>query len=72
MISAQTVEDTKQVVDYISVTTVVATIMGYMPEIAALFTVIWAIFRALNEINKWRRERKQDGETKPNGPNQSN
>jgi hypothetical protein len=40
-----TSEDLKHVVDGASVGTVVATIAGWLPEIAALFTIVWTAVR---------------------------
>lgn len=39
----------KPAVDVVSVGTVIATIMGWLPAIAAFFTIIWTIMRIVNE-----------------------
>jgi hypothetical protein len=40
-----TSDDIKHAVDGVSVGTVVATIAGWLPEIAALFTILWTAVR---------------------------
>jgi hypothetical protein len=40
-----TSEDIKHVVDGVSVGTVLATLAGWLPAIAALFTIIWTALR---------------------------
>jgi chromate transport protein ChrA len=40
-----TSEDLKHVVDGASVGTVVATLAGWLPAIAALFTIVWTALR---------------------------
>jgi hypothetical protein len=40
-----TSEDIKYAVDGVSVGTVVATLAGWLPQIAALFTIIWTALR---------------------------
>lgn len=40
-------EHTKHVIDGISVGTVVSTLMGLLPHIAAFFTIIWTIIRII-------------------------
>jgi uncharacterized membrane protein YbaN (DUF454 family) len=47
-------EAVKSVIDYLSVSTIIGVFFGFLPHIAALFTAIWAFFRMLNEIQKWR------------------
>jgi hypothetical protein len=38
-------EEIKYAVDGVSVGTVIATIAGWLPEIAALFTILWSAVR---------------------------
>jgi hypothetical protein len=38
-------DHTKHIVDFAAVTTVVATLMSWLPAIAALFTIIWTAIR---------------------------
>lgn len=38
-------EQVKQVTDVLSIGTVVATIAGWLPAIAALFTIVWTAIR---------------------------
>ena len=38
-------EGMKHTIDLVSVTTVFGTIMGVLPEIAALFSIAWSILR---------------------------
>ena len=39
------IEDTKHVVDGLSICSAVGTFFGYIPSIAALFTIIWTALR---------------------------
>ena len=59
-------EQLKTVGDVLSLGTVVGTIAGYLPAIAALFTIFWTVMRMVNEwpqfskkvkslINRFRR-----------------
>ena len=41
----QTVDVAKHVVDGFSVVTVIGALVGYLPAIAALFTIIWTAIR---------------------------
>lgn len=59
MITQDTAEQIKGIVDWVSVGTVVATLVGWLPHMAAFFTVIWAIFRAMNEYNVWKNREKK-------------
>lgn len=38
-------EHTKHVVDALSIGTAVSTVMGWLPAIAAIFTIIWTAIR---------------------------
>ena len=38
-------ETTKHVVDALSVATVLATLMEFLPSVAALFTIVWTAIR---------------------------
>jgi hypothetical protein len=38
-------ESMKHTIDLVSVTTVFGTIMGVLPEIAALFSIAWSVLR---------------------------
>jgi hypothetical protein len=38
-------EETKHLVDVASIGTVIATIAGWLPAIAALFTIVWTAIR---------------------------
>lgn len=55
------VEHAKTVGDALSVGTVIATLAGWLPAIAALVTIIWTVIRILETrtvqgwIRKWRR-----------------
>ena len=39
------IEDTKHVVDGLSIGSAVGTLFGYLPSVAALFTIIWTAIR---------------------------
>ena len=38
-------ENTKHLIDGVSVATVMGTLMSWLPAIAALFTIIWTVIR---------------------------
>ena len=38
-------EGMKQVIDLVSVTTIFGTLMGALPSIAAVFSIVWSILR---------------------------
>lgn len=38
-------EETKHIIDAASITTVIGTIMSWLPSVAALFTIIWTVIR---------------------------
>lgn len=44
----------KPAVDIVSISTVVGTIAGFLPAIAALFTIVWTIIR-IGETRTFRR-----------------
>jgi uncharacterized protein HemY len=53
--SIQNIQDTiKPAVDIVSISTVVGTIAGFLPAIAALFTIVWTIIR-ICETRTFRR-----------------
>lgn len=54
MLQHQDSEAIKSAIDYVSVTATIGAFFGYLPHVAALFTAVWALFRLLNEIHKWR------------------
>ena len=49
-------EHVKQLGDFASIVTVAGTIMGYLPYIAALFTIIWTIIRIFetDTVRRWQ------------------
>lgn len=51
----QTIEQAKHVVDVLSVGTVVGAITGYLPAIAALFTIVWTGIRIYESdtVQRW-------------------
>lgn len=51
-----TVDHTKHIVDGISLTTVVGTLAGILPVIAALFSIIWTVIRIYETqtVQGWR------------------
>lgn len=59
-------EDMKQVVDTFSVATMVGTIAGLLPELAALLTVVWTAIRiwetdTVQDLFSKRRKRDKKG-----------
>ena len=38
-------EGIKQTIDILSITTALGTIMGILPEIAAVFSIVWSLIR---------------------------
>lgn len=50
----------KTVVDWVSVGTVISTVFGWLPEIAALFTLMWTIIRIweTETVKNWRNRKK--------------
>ena len=48
-------EPAKQAGDVISISTVVATLAGWLPSIAALVTIVWTCIRIYetNTVQKW-------------------
>ena len=58
-------ENLKHVGDALSITTVIGTIAGYLPAIAALATLIWTAIRIweTKTVQAWlkRRREKRDG-----------
>jgi hypothetical protein len=55
-------EVTKQLMDALSVVTVVGTLVNILPSIAALFTIIWTAFRIweTDTVRGWT-NREKDG-----------
>ena len=54
-------EATKQVVDALSLVTVIGTLVEILPSVAALFTIVWTGIRIweTDTVQRWfRRERK--------------
>lgn len=49
----------KHVGDAVSISAIVATLIGWLPHIAALLTVIWSVVRIYNEILDSQIKRKQ-------------
>lgn len=45
MVDNETQETAKHVVDALSIGTVVATLTGILPSIAAIFTIVWTAIR---------------------------
>ena len=45
MVNSETQETAKHVVDALSIGTVVATLAGILPSIAAIFTIVWTAIR---------------------------
>jgi hypothetical protein len=54
-------EHTKNMVDAASVATVVSTIAGILPAIAALFTIVWTLIRIWESKTVQDYLRKRDG-----------
>lgn len=54
-ISQQTMDVGKHVVDAISVGTVVSTLLGYLPALAALASLIWSVIRIIetDTVQHW-------------------
>ncbi len=50
----QNPEQAKGLVDALAATTVISTIMGWLPAVAALFTIVWTGFRINEEYYKWK------------------
>jgi hypothetical protein len=48
-------EHAKQVIDAISISGVIATIAGWLPALAALFSIIWTLIRIYETktVQKW-------------------
>lgn len=46
-LSAQTPEATKLVGDAITAAAVIGTLVGYLPPLAAFFTIIWTVIRIM-------------------------
>ena len=48
-------ENAKHAVDAVSVATVIGTIAGYLPAVAALFTIIWTAIRIYESatVQRW-------------------
>lgn len=63
-----TPEHVKQLGDVISIGTVVGTIAGYLPAVAAAITIVWTLIRIYETetVQGWlgrrRRERRRGGE----------
>ena len=51
-----TAENTKHIVDMISMGTVVGTLLGILPAVAALFTIVWTAIRIWEShtVREWR------------------
>lgn len=47
-------EPAARVVDKGAILILGATLLDFLPHIAAALTVVWMIFRLLNEIHAWR------------------
>jgi len=47
-------EPAARLVDYTSITVLTGVVLGFLPHVATLLTVIWMGFRLANEIHKWR------------------
>lgn len=45
MVTGEAQETAKHVVDALSIGTVVATLAGVLPSIAAIFTIVWTVIR---------------------------
>ena len=58
----QLTESTKNIGDVLSIGTVLSTLMGWLPAIAALATIIWTCIRIYetNTIQNWLKKRKKD------------
>ncbi len=54
--STDNFEHTKHIVDLISMGTVVGTLLGILPAIAALFTIVWTALRIWEShtVREWR------------------
>ena len=54
-------KQTLATVDAISVSTVIGTLMGLLPTMAALFTIVWTVIRIYetDTVQGWLRKRKQ-------------
>jgi hypothetical protein len=55
------VTELKNLCDGLSITTVIATFAGWLPNIAALFTVIWTVLRVyeMKTVQDWLVNRKK-------------
>jgi len=55
-------ENAKTVGDVLSVSTVVSTLMGWLPAFAALVTIVWTCIRIYETktVQDWLKKRKKD------------
>jgi hypothetical protein len=54
MIQQQTLEQAKTIGDVLSISTVVATIAGWLPAIAAIFSILWLVMQIVMNWQKFR------------------
>ena len=56
----EALEVTKHALDAVSVITVVGTLVDILPSIAALFTIIWTVFRIweTDTVREWTNRKK--------------
>lgn len=54
-------EHVKQIADAVSVTGIIATLAGYLPAIAALFSLIWSVIRIYETktVQSWLKRKKE-------------
>jgi len=54
------IDTVKNICDGLSVTTVIATLLGALPHVAALFTLIWTVLRVYETktIQDWLQRRR--------------
>jgi len=57
-------ETTKNIVDALSVATVLGTLMSYLPAIAALASLVWSLIRIYETktVQRWLGKEKKDEE----------
>ena len=60
MTYSQIPEQTKLVVDAVSVSTIIATLLSWLPHVAALVSIIWGIIRIWETDTVQKLRRKKD------------
>lgn len=60
-------EAVKHVVDVASISTVIASLVGWLPSVAALLSIVWSVIRIYESqtIQSWLRKKRNDQQSKP-------